>query len=60
MDEKKPLGRPPLVPGDTPARLHITVPSRDYDKADAIAKRYGISIAEVLRRGLTRTIREHE
>ncbi len=59
-EPKKPVGRPPLVPGDIPARLHVTLPSRDYDKADAVAKRHGISIAEVVRRSLNRTLPRDE
>jgi hypothetical protein len=57
MRDPKPNGRPPLVPGDTPARVQVTLPSRVYDKADAIAKRDGVSIPEVLRRGLAHVIR---
>jgi hypothetical protein len=49
-------GRPPLYPGDTPARVHVTVSSGDYDKAYTIARREGVSVAEVLRRGISRAI----
>jgi hypothetical protein len=32
--------------------VQVTLPPREYDRADAIARRHGISIPEVLRRGL--------
>jgi hypothetical protein len=51
-------GRPPLVAGDLPAaRLHVTIPLRDYDQAQALARRHGWSVAEVVRRGLRRARR---
>lgn len=53
-DTPKRLGRPPLTPGDTPTRLHVTVPSADYDRAASIARRDDCSVAEVFRRGLRR------
>lgn len=56
----KPRGRPPLVAGDIPARVHVTVPSKDFDKADEIAKREGISVPELVRRGLARVLSEDE
>ena len=55
---KKPIGRPPLVPGDTPAQVKVTVPSRLYDRAYAAARRDDISIAEIMRRGLVRVLRD--
>ena len=56
MNEPRRRGRPPLTRGDIPAHVNLTVPSRDYDRADAIAKRDGISVPEVLRRGLARVL----
>lgn len=47
-------GRPALTEGDTPAHVNLTVPSKDYDKAHSIAKRDGVSVPEVVRRGLVR------
>jgi hypothetical protein len=44
-------GRPPLTPGDTPARVDVLMPSRDYDRAYQLARREGISVPELLRRG---------
>lgn len=53
MKPTKPTGgRPPLTIGDTPAHVNLTVPSREYDRAHAIARREGVSIPEVFRRGL--------
>jgi hypothetical protein len=58
-EPRKPIGRPPLAPGENPARVQVTLPPREYDRADAIARRHGISIPEVLRRGL-RVVRDDE
>lgn len=52
-DHRRP-GRPPLTAGDAPAHVNLTVPSRDYDQAAAIARREGVSVPEVIRRGLQR------
>jgi len=55
MSESK-RGRKPLVEGDIPARLHVTVPSKDYDRAQQMAQRQNISVPEVVRRGLARVL----
>jgi hypothetical protein len=52
-------GRPPLV-GDPPARVHVTVPSADYDRAYVVAQREGISVPQLLRRGLRRELHDHD
>lgn len=49
-------GRPPLTEGDTPARVHVTISSTDYDRAHSIATREGVSVPELVRRGLTRVL----
>jgi len=49
-------GRPRLTEGDTPARLHVTLSSKDYDRAQSLARREGISVPEIVRRGLTRVL----
>jgi hypothetical protein len=49
-------GRPPLTPGDHPARVQLLVPSADYDRAYERAQRQGISVPELLRRGLSREL----
>lgn len=56
MSDVKRPGRPPLVQGDIPARVHLTVPSKDYDRAHLIAKRDDVSVPEVIRRGLSRAL----
>jgi len=57
MDAPK-RGRPPLTPGDRPARVTLLVPSAAYDRAYELAKHEGISVPELLRRGLARTLDE--
>lgn len=54
-DSKRP-GRPSVADGETPARVHVTLPPRDYDKMDEIAKRDGCSVPEVIRRGVARVL----
>lgn len=56
MSESKRPGRPPLTDGDVPARVHVTVPSKDYDRAQQVAQRHGCSVPEVVRRGLARVL----
>lgn len=55
MNEPK-RGRPPLCPGDTPAKVQVYVPSRDYDRVLRIAKRDDVSVPEVIRRGIAKVI----
>jgi hypothetical protein len=45
-----------LTPGQQPARVHVTVPSADYDRAFDRAQREGISVPQLLRRGLAREL----
>jgi hypothetical protein len=49
-------GRPPLVEGDYPARVHVTVPSKEYDLAQKMARQEGVSIPELVRRGLAKLL----
>ena len=60
MPEPKRPGRPPLVPGDTPAKVQVYVPSREYDRAQRLAERTGTSVPEVLRRGLAKVLDESD
>lgn len=60
MSDPKRPGRPPLTSGDTPARVHLTVPSPDYDRAYQRAQRDGVSVPELLRRGLARLLDDEE
>lgn len=54
-------GRPPVTDdGDTPARLHVTVSSTDYDRAYDRAQREGISVPEFVRRGLARALEDED
>lgn len=43
-----------MTDGDEPAHVNLTVPSQVYDKAASVARREGVSVPEVIRRGLTR------
>lgn len=54
-DHRRP-GRPPLTPGDTPAKVQVYVPSADYDRAHDRAQRLGLTVPELLRRGLRREL----
>jgi hypothetical protein len=49
-------GRPPLPAIDAPTRLHLTLSSRAYDRAYALAQRKGISVPELLRQSLARAL----
>lgn len=49
-------GRPPLPAREIPARVHVSLAPRAYDQAYKMARREGISVPEVLRRGLTREL----
>jgi hypothetical protein len=60
MTESRRLGRPPLVVGDIPARVHITMPSSQYDKVHEVAKREEISVPEVIRRRLDQALSDEE
>jgi len=53
-------GRPPLIAGDTTTSVNLRVPSNDYDRACHLASRNGISVSELLRRGLARVLREDQ
>lgn len=49
-------GRPPLTPGDVPARVHVSIPSHTYDRAVTRANQEGVSVSALLRRGLVRVL----
>ena len=49
-------GQPSIDQDGTPARVHVTVAAKDYDRAYAIAQREGVKVPEVLRRGLARVL----
>lgn len=53
---KRTPGRPPIDERETPARVHVTVSSTDYDRAYERAVRQGISVPELVRRGLAREL----
>jgi hypothetical protein len=59
MSEPK-RGRPPLTPGQTPARVEVLVPSPQYDRAYQRAQRDGISVPALLRRGLARELADRD
>ena len=58
MPERR--GRPPLTPGEQPARVHLSVPAADYDRAYQLAQREGISVPQLLRRGLSRELADDD
>jgi hypothetical protein len=51
-------GRPALNAGDTPAKVNLTLPSKDYDQAHTIATRDRVSVPTVLRRAITQFLKE--
>ena len=51
-------GRPPLEPGARPTKINLGVPPRDYDRAVQRAQRDGISVPQLLRRSLRRTLED--
>jgi len=54
-------GRPRLDASSTvpSADVHLTLPARDYDKAERVAKQCRESIQDTIRRGLKRLLDEH-
>jgi len=50
-DPRRP-GRPPIGDHAGTERVNLTVPAAEYDKAASIARRDGVSVPEVIRRGL--------
>ena len=56
-DAKRP-GRPPLTDGEIPARVHVSLPQKTYDRVHSISRREGISTPEVIRRSLARTLEQ--
>jgi hypothetical protein len=57
MSEPKPRGRTPIGDREHQARVNVVVAPQQYDQAYAAARRDGISIPEVLRRGLARYLK---
>jgi hypothetical protein len=51
---KRKRGRPRLASDDESVPVHLTLPSREYDLAYALARRDRISVPEVLRRAFRR------
>lgn len=56
-DSRRP-GRPPLdsTSGSPSADVHLTLPARDFDKADQLARGNRESLQDVIRRGLKRLL----
>ena len=44
-------GRPPLFPGEIPARVQVTLSNKTYDRLDALARSRGVSVPTMMRRG---------
>jgi hypothetical protein len=53
-------GRKPIDPDNLPARVHVTLSAKDYNRAELIAKREGVSVPELARRGLARVIDDED
>jgi len=53
-------GRPPLdeKSGQPSADVHLTLPARDFDQADRLARGNRESLQDVIRRGLKRLLTE--
>jgi hypothetical protein len=49
-------GRPPLTPGQVPAKVQVYVAPADYDRAVDQARKQGVSVSELLRAGLRRVL----
>jgi hypothetical protein len=53
MSDPRRPGRPPIDDAGV-ERVNLTVAASEYDKAASIARRDGVSVPEVIRRGLHR------
>jgi hypothetical protein len=60
MPDPPKRGRPPLPPEQTPTKVQVSVAPADYDRACEAARRQGVSIPEILRQGLRRTLDDDE
>lgn len=58
MSESRRPGRPPLdeQSGTPSADVHLTLPARDYDQAERLAREGREKIQDVIRRGLKRLL----
>jgi hypothetical protein len=59
MAEPKRPGRPAIAPGTEPARVHVSLAPRDFDRAERLAKQRDVSVPELLRQGLARVLDEN-
>lgn len=48
-EPRRPRGRPPLKDGEPSTSLSLRLPQSDYDRADAIARKHGTTVAEIFR-----------
>lgn len=55
-ESKRGGGRPPLVENDTTTPVNVRVPTQDYDRACSRARTEGVSVSELVRRGLKRVV----
>lgn len=53
-------GRPPLTPGDPPARVQLLLAPDQYDKLWRLARREDVSVPELLRRGAQRVLADDD
>jgi hypothetical protein len=58
MPPRKRIGRPPLVGGERSTAVSTRLSSPDYDRACAKASRDRVSVAQIIRRAVTRLLDE--
>ena len=55
---RRPRGRPPIDPHDPSVDFHVSLPSKLYNRAETLARAQGVSMAELFRRAIRRTLPE--
>jgi hypothetical protein len=57
VSEERQIGRPPVDPnGSSP--VHVKVPNVEFDEADDVAKRAGITVPQLMRISLKRLLKD--
>jgi hypothetical protein len=57
--ERRKRGRPPLSRHNRSTEVHLKLPADLYDRIYAIARRRGLTIQEVIRRRVVRSLRRN-